>query len=150
MNRIKLLVLAAMPALLFSQGGGSVPSSDDLTKEIRRLEGMLTEAEKHRNVAMLQLYLAPEFHYVDPNGPTLNKSQFLTMVGNPNIELLSLELSDVTVQRFGDAAIALMSYHQTVKASGRRFEEKGRTSDVWIMLDGRWQCAHSHSSLNQK
>ena len=32
MNCIKLLVLAAMPVLLFSQGGGSVPSSDDLTK----------------------------------------------------------------------------------------------------------------------
>jgi len=62
----------------------------------------------------------------------------------------SLELTDLKVTVFGDTAIATGTFASRAIYKGKPFEHRGRFTDTWVRLNGKWLCVASHQSLIKK
>ena len=62
----------------------------------------------------------------------------------------SMEYTDLKVTVFGDTAIATGAYAAKGAAEGKPFDLRGRFTDTWVRVNGKWQCVASHDSLTKK
>jgi len=51
---------------------------------------------------------------------------------------------------FGDTAIATGTFTAKGAYKGKQFDHRGRFTDTWVRLNGKWQCVASHISLIKK
>ena len=62
----------------------------------------------------------------------------------------SLELTDLKVTVFRNTAIATGNFASRATYKGEPFEHRGRFTDTWVRLNGKWLCVASHQSLIKK
>jgi len=61
-----------------------------------------------------------------------------------------LEITDLKVTVFGNTAIATGTFASRATYKGEPFEHRGRFTDTWVRLNGKWLCVASHQSLIKK
>jgi ketosteroid isomerase-like protein len=54
------------------------------------------------------------------------------------------------VHSFGNTAIVVGDYYEKGIDKGKPWERRGRFTDTWMNLAGRWQCVASHFSVKPK
>jgi hypothetical protein len=62
----------------------------------------------------------------------------------------SVALTDLKVTVYGDAAIATGTFTSRGSYKGTPFDHRGRFTDTWVRLNGKWLCVASHQSLTKK
>lgn len=89
---------------------------------------------------------APEYKFSSELGKMDKTAVFLRFEAM-NIEFISAEFDDLSVQVHGDMAIAKYRDNSVVRINGDLTRTPMRFTNVWMQRDGRWQIVAEHSSL---
>jgi ketosteroid isomerase-like protein len=133
------LILRPAPALLAQE-----PS------RILALESAWNNAELHNDAAAVQMLLADDFVMTVAEGKLYNKAEILASVKERSYSPELLESSGMVVHPYGHTAIVTGAYHEKGVDKGKPWERRGRFTDTWLFLDGKWQCVASHFSIKPK
>ena len=118
--------------------------------KILALENKWNEAYKQGDIATMNSLLAKDFIITVEDGTTFSKAGYIAHCGDPDNRVLVSEMSDLKVRLHGNTAVVTGAYHEKGTSSGKRYEYHDRLTDVWMLLDGRWQVIASHYSLLAK
>jgi ketosteroid isomerase-like protein len=59
-------------------------------------------------------------------------------------------MSDVKVRTHGNTAIVTGAYREKGTSRGKPYEYHDRLTDVWMLIEGRWQVIASHYAIPAK
>jgi ketosteroid isomerase-like protein len=135
-----VLLLLAIPAI-----AGSQDTRADESKIIA-MENAWNQAQLQHDAKALELMVADGFVDTEADGSVNNKAQFLASIKDPSFEPASMVNEDVRVHIYRDVAVVTGGYRTKGTIKGKPYEHRGRFTDTWINLGGRWQCVASHSS----
>ena len=129
-------------ALTMSQ---PAPAGGDVTRELTQFEQRLAATWKKGDCAAWGEMIAAEWSVTHLTGEVIPKARALEMCRTPDAPIETLEIDDLLVRLFGDAAVV----------TGRtRFATGGATpirialrfTDVFVRRGGRWQVVASQST----
>jgi ketosteroid isomerase-like protein len=144
-------VLGAFLALVSLAAAFSAPQEKpEPTSKILALESKWNEAYKQGDIATMNSLLAKDFIITVEDGTTFSKAGYIAHCGDPDNRVLVSEMSDLKVRMHGNTAVVTGAYHEKGTSSGKPYEYHDRLTDVWMLLDGRWQVIASHYSLLAK
>lgn len=108
-------------------------------EELRGLERELVGAVLRRDSAALRRILADELTFVTPFGDVFDKQAVANIDANEDLVNDSIELDDVRVRVYGEAAV--VTGRATLKARVKGLDLSGqyRYIRVYATRDGRWQ-----------
>ncbi|HEY1264104.1 MAG TPA: nuclear transport factor 2 family protein [Terriglobales bacterium] len=114
------------------------------------LENAWNMAQLHQDASSLDSLVADTFVYTDTDGTVMNKKQFLDDIRDPDYKATLVVNEGEKVYPYPNSAVVTGTYHTRGTYRGKRFEHFGRFTDMWIYLQGKWQCVASHTNLIQK
>lgn len=120
------------------------------SSKVIAMENAWNRAELHNDGAAVELLLADDFVMTVAEGTLYNKAQIVASVKDKSYRPDILESTDLVVHPSGSTAIITGAYHEKGVDQGKPWERRGRFTDTWIYLNGRWQCVASHFSVKPK
>jgi ketosteroid isomerase-like protein len=139
-NAIVPVLSLLIPFLLHAQDSSRVIA----------MENAWNRAELQNDGAAVELLLADDFVMTIAEGTLYNKAQMIASVKDRSYHPDLLQSSDIVVHSYGSTAIVTGAYHERGVDRGKPWERRGRFTDTWIYLSGRWQCVASHFSVKPK
>ena len=145
---MKHLALATLAAMLFSTAPFAHDKSAGADEiRIKQLERAWNQAEAKQEVKEVSTLLADTLVYTDYDGSFMNKSQYMKWVAAPEQKADHLYDEGLSVQLYGDAAVATGIYRETGTNKGKAYVVRSRFTDTWIKRNDAWLCVASHSTL---
>jgi hypothetical protein len=144
-------VLAVLMVLRCSSLFGQFPAGPPVSKgdpsgaeaEVRQLLKDLAVGQRSRPDAKeLERIYADEFTATNASGQVLNKAAVIAARVSGRISARSYELDEVTIQVYGDIAIARTSE----RIEGNTFSGRSRHLRVLMKREGRWQLIASQTT----
>jgi ketosteroid isomerase-like protein len=120
------------------------------SSKVVAMENAWNRAELHNDGSAVELLLADDFVMTVAEGTLYNKAQIVASVKDKSYRPDILESTDLVVHPYGSTAIVTGIYHEKGVDQGKPWERRGRFTDTWIFLNGRWQCVASHFSVKPK
>jgi hypothetical protein len=120
------------------------------SSKVIAMENAWNRAELHNDGAAVELLLADDFIMTVAEGTLYNKAQIVASVKDKSYRPDILESTGLVVHPYGSTAIVTGAYHEKGVDQGKAWERRGRFTDTWIYLNGRWQCVASHFSVRPK
>ena len=111
---------------------------------------MWNEAQVNRDASALANMIGDKFVNTEWDGEISERGKFLADIADPRFKVNVLNIQDVKVIQYKDAAVVAGIYHTKGTYQGKPYEHVGRFTDTWVFQDARWQCVASHTSLLQK
>jgi hypothetical protein len=145
---MKLFALASLAALLLSSASipqGKSSSSDEI--QIKQLERAWNQAEAKQEVNEVSALLADTFVYTDYDGSFMTRAEYMKWIVTPDQKADHLYDEGITVQVYGNAAVATGIYRETGANKGKPYVIRSRFTDTWIKRNSTWLCVASHSTL---
>jgi len=139
-NLVGLVLWWALPLLALAQ---------DSTKIIA-MENLWNQAELKNDASAVQLLLADNFVMTVAEGVTYNKAETIASVANKSYRPEVLQSTDLVVHSYGTTAVVTGAYYEKGVDKGKPWERRGRFTDTWMNLNGRWQCVASHFSVKPR
>jgi ketosteroid isomerase-like protein len=118
--------------------------------KIIAMENLWNRAELDNDAAAVQLLLADDFVMTVAEGTVYNKAQIVASVADKSYRPEVLQSSDLVVHSYGNTAIVTGSYYEKGVDKGKAWERRGRFTDTWLNVGGRWQCIASHFSVKPR
>ncbi len=117
-----------------------------IEQEVLALEHAWAAAYVNADLEALDRLEAEEWICTTAKGEIYRKADDIREVGNGSFKATAFEMSDLTVQVYGDTVV--ITGRQTEKATykGKDASAVYRITDVWLRRDGRWQAIASHLS----
>jgi ketosteroid isomerase-like protein len=98
--------------------------------------------------AAIERIIAPDWTTTGPDGGRADRGAVLAQVFETRVHTIQqLEIDDVQVRLFGDAAVVTGRTHGVGTYSGSPYDVVIRFTDTFVRRDGRWQAVASHASL---
>jgi ketosteroid isomerase-like protein len=141
-----LFLLFAPAAALLSP---AQRNSESVAK-ILALENKWNDAYQRGDVASLNSLLADDFVITVEDGNTFSKSGYIAHAGSADNKVVLSEMSDLKVRIHENAAVVTGVYHEKGTTKGKPYEFHDRLTDVWLLVDSRWQVIASHYSIPVK
>ena len=129
-----LLVASLAPTLLRAQ---EVDQSAARTK-ILALEHAWNQAEALKDLKALDELFDNALVYVDFDGTLMTKAEFLSRVKFTHLEQVVTE--SMSVQMYGNTAIATGTYRSSEFKNGKQVVRRGRFVDTWALKGSTWVC----------
>ena len=120
------------------------------SSKIVAMENLWNRAELNNDAHAVQLLLADDFVMTVAEGAVYNKTQTMASVADKSYRPETLKSSDMTVHSYGNTAVVTGAYYEKGTDNGKPWERRGRFTDTWMNLGGRWQCIASHFSVKPK
>jgi hypothetical protein len=130
---------------VFGQSVG--PANESEASKLIALEKMWNQIQMTRDSAALDNLIGERFLGTYSDGHFGRKAQFLANFKDPSYKPAVVNIQDLNVEMYGDAAVVTGVYRARGVDSGKPYEERGRFTDTWIQQNGRWECVASHASL---
>ena len=137
---LSVLLLSSFPAAQEKSG-----SADEI--QVRQLERAWNQAEAKQEVKEVSALLADSLAYTDYDGSFMNKSEYMKWVAAPEQKADHLYDEGLTVQVYGNAAVATGIYRESGTNKGKPYVIRSRFTDTWIKRDNVWRCVATHSTL---
>ena len=136
-----LLILAgiAVPALR----GQSVDEAA-IRSKITALEHAWNQAEAFKDLTALNSLFDNGLIYVDSDGTLMTKAEFLSHVKSAHLQQEITQ--SMTVEVFGDTAVATGTYMAKEFKDGRPMVHSGRFIDIWVHRDQTWVCISAQAT----
>ena len=145
MRKCSLLLFVLLLAVpVFSQG------HNEAEGKLIAMENAWNAAQRDRDTGALDAMVSENFVNTDYDGSFQNKAGFLASVKDPGVTVTSAVNNDVHVFMYGDTAVVVGVYTTKGNMKGKPFEHKGRFTDTWVKMGGKWQCVASSSQHIQK
>lgn len=139
-----LTVVAAFAA----QGAGQAGGIQRDVKNLAELQQTLARAWVGGDRPTIERIIAPDWRSTGPDGRTMDRSDVLAEVfENRRHKILRVEIDDVNVRVFGDAAVVTGRTHGAGEVQGSPYDVFIRFTDTFVRREGRWQAVASHASL---
>jgi ketosteroid isomerase-like protein len=122
----------------------------DIPQEEERLlalERMWNQAQVQRDSAALATMIGDKFVSTEYDGEVSDRGKFLADIADPKLELTEMNIKDVKVIIFGEAAVVTGTYRTKGTYNSKAYQHVGRFTDTWVFSGGKWECMASHSSL---
>ncbi|HEY6387114.1 MAG TPA: nuclear transport factor 2 family protein [Candidatus Acidoferrum sp.] len=145
MKRLALTTLAAMLLSSAPLAQDKSASADEI--RIKQLERAWNQAEAKQEVKEVSSLLADTLVYTDYDGSFMNKSEYMKWVAAPQQKADHLYDEGLSVQLYGNAAVATGIYRETGTNKGKPYTIRSRFTDTWIKRNDAWLCVASHSTL---
>src|SRR5258708_342824 len=138
---IPIIVLAIL-GLFTSWARAQAPdaASQLAASKILALESVWNQAEEKGDIRALDLLFDDALVYIDEDGSSLTKVQFLFRAKGKGARLQSLVTQTTSVQVYGETALVLGSYRATGVERGKPYRRDGRFIDTWVLKNGTWMC----------
>jgi ketosteroid isomerase-like protein len=120
------------------------------SSKIIAMENLWNRAELSNDAPAVRLLLADDFVMTVAEGTLYNKSQIVASVADKSYRPEVLQSSDMVVHYYGNTAVLTGAYYEKGVDKGKSWERRGRFTDTWMNLNGRWQCIASHFSIKPK
>ncbi len=117
-------------------------NQDHVKQEIGRLTEAWAAAEARGDTAFLESTLADDFIGIGPLGFMLTKQEWLARHQSGDVTYESLDVSEVTVRVYDEAAIVTSRQVQNAAYRGNSVQAQLRTSLVFVHQQGQWRLAH--------
>ena len=111
-------------------------------QEVARLADAWATAELRADTAFLEQTLADDFIGIGPLGFMLNKQEWLARHQSGDLKYDSLELDEVTVRVYGEAAVVTGRQVQSAAYRGNSIPGQFRITLVFVHQQGQWRLAH--------
>jgi ketosteroid isomerase-like protein len=109
-------------------------------------ENQILKSEQTNNVELQAPLLADKIVSTDEDG-TVIVGKEANLADAKSMTFSSAELTDLKVTVFGDTAIATGTFASRGTYKGKPWDHRGRFTDTWVRLNGKWLCVASHISL---
>jgi uncharacterized protein (TIGR02246 family) len=126
---------------------GSATLFADSRQQIELAEEELRQAFLQADVPVLQRLLADEYKVVHVNGRQQNKAQFIESLESGRAKFLSAKVDEMEVRDFGDTAVAIARWTNTIEFKGERHHGQDRVTDVWMKRPAGWQVVTSQAAF---
>ncbi len=120
------------------------------SSKIIAMENAWNRAELGNDGAAISLLLADDFVMTVAEGTLYNKKELVKSATEKGYQPEVLQSSNMVVHSYGNTAIVTGEYFEKGIDKGKPWERRGRFTDTWMNLDGRWQCVASHFSVKPK
>lgn len=120
------------------------------TSKVIAMENAWNQAERHNDAGAVELLLAEDFVMTTAEGTMYNKAQIIASVKDTSYKPDALQSSDMTIHAYGNTAVVTGAYYEKGTDKGKPWERRGRFTDTWVWMNGRWQCLASHFSVKPK
>jgi ketosteroid isomerase-like protein len=120
------------------------------TSKVIAMENAWNQAERHNDAGAVELLLADDFVMTTAEGTMYNRAQIIASVKDTSYKPDVLQSSDMTIHANGNTAVVTGAYYEKGIDKGKPWERRGRFTDTWIWMNGRWQCLASHFSVKPK
>jgi ketosteroid isomerase-like protein len=118
--------------------------------EIMHLARDWTAAELRGDIAFLQMVLSDDFIGIGPLGFMLTKQEWLARHQSGDLKYQSLDLDEVTVRIYNEAAVLIGRQTQAATYRGSAITAQLRTTLVLVQNQEQWWLASLHfSSIGQ-
>jgi ketosteroid isomerase-like protein len=145
MKTIKALLLVVVwtAGIAFTQN-----SSEAVSAKIVALEREWNAAYKAGDVAKMNSLLADDFIITIEDGRTFSKSGYIALNGNSTVRVDVSDMTDLKVRMHGNSiAVVTGAYHEKGTSQNKPYEYHDRFTDVWMMVEGKWQIIVSQYSI---
>ena len=122
-------------------------SSENVETTIVALEKEWTSAIVKKDAETLKRLLADDFNGTSPTAHTYSKESAIEDLQKGAYDVASMDLDEVSVNVYGNVAIAFASQEEKSKYDGKDISGHYHYTDVWVKRDGLWQAVASHGSL---
>ena len=99
-----------------------------------------------KDIAFIEGVLADEFTATYDDGSRGDRARELTLSTEFNQQVQSAVQDGFTVRIVDDTAVVWFTLRLVGIRQGERAEVAFSYTDVWVRLDGRWQCVSTHST----
>lgn len=138
------MILAVMTMRVAGQGTGTAAVERQLTV----LQQTLARAWVDGDRATIERIIAPDWVSTGPDGRTADRAGVLADVfESRRHRIVRLEIDDLRVRVFGDAAVVTGRTHGVGEFGGAAYDVVIRFTDTFVRRDGRWAAVASHASL---
>jgi len=135
---------AAATSTLWAQ---SAEESAARTKVIA-LEHAWNQTEESGDLSALDAIFDNGLVYVDSDGTLMTKAEFLARVKSAHPKQVITQ--SMSVQIFGETAIATGTYQASFLKNGKSLTTRGRFVDTWVRRAGTWVCVAAQSTPTQR
>lgn len=125
-------------------------SPQDTEAEITQLERDWAAAIVNKDAATLARLLAEDFNGTSSTAHTFPRDVAIEDLTSGRYAVESMNLDEITVNVYGDAAVSFTSQEEKSKYDGRNTSGHYHFTNVWIKKDGRWQVVASHGTRYDK
>ena len=122
----------------------------DTIAGILALEKKWNDAYQRGDITMMNSLLADDFVITVEDGTIFSKAGYIAHSGNSDNKVAVSDMSDLKVRLHGNAAIVTGAYHEKGTTKGKPYEYHDRFTDLWLLIDSRWQVIASHYSIPVK
>ena len=137
-----LLVAVWTAGTTLAQNAADVPS------KILVLEREWNAAYKASDVTKMNSLLADDFIITIEDGRTFSKSGYIAFNGNSTVRVETSDMTDMKVRMHGNTvAVVTGAYHERGVSENKPYEYRGRFTDVWMMVEGKWQIIVSQYAI---
>jgi hypothetical protein len=119
-------------------------------EQLRTLLATRTAALIQGDIATLKQLLADDFVYTNASGLVFDKTTYLDFyITSGNMHWQAQDLDDLHLRLYGTAAILTCRIHDRATFQGNEFDAYFRSTQVFIMQNGRWQYTAGHTTSLQ-
>ena len=134
-----MLALLAVVFMLSQADAGAV------TRELTRIEQQLATTYKKGDCAAWAAMLSPDWSVTHITGEVITRAQAMATCKSGNTPLASVEIDDLAVRVFGDAAV--VTGRTTATTAGTSpVTVRLRFTDVFVRRSGKWLVVASHAT----
>jgi ketosteroid isomerase-like protein len=120
------------------------------SSKIIAMEQAWNRAEMENDGAAISLLLSDDFVMTVAEGTLYDKKEMVKSAMDKTYRPTALQSTNMVVHSFGNTAIVVGDYYEKGIDKGKPWERRGRFTDTWMNLAGRWQCVASHFSVKPK
>lgn len=125
-------------------------SSEAVSGKIVALEREWNAAYKAGDVAKMNSLLADDFIITIEDGRTFSKSGYIALNGNSTVRVDVSDMTDLKVRMHGNSiAVVTGAYHEKGTSQNKPYEYHDRFTDVWMVVEGKWQIIASQYSISK-
>ncbi|MGH8361818.1 MAG: nuclear transport factor 2 family protein [Gammaproteobacteria bacterium] len=137
---------AAASVLLAGLSAVPAFAAGNVRQQILQGEHAYTYGILHQDIKLLDRVFADDFLDTSVTGALRTKQQMLAIIANDPAPA-SLTESHRIIHIYNDSS-AVVSVEFVAKGTDRDkpYTYRGRATDVWTRINGRWQCVAAHSS----
>ena len=146
MMRILTIAILLSASTLITVAQDQPNSSADKSM-ILALESAWNQAEIHHDANAVAAIMSDNFISVDHHGNLQNKSQYLAGIKDVSFKPEEISNSATTVYLYGDVAVVTSAYRTRGTDGGKPFIHRGRFTDTWVKINGKWTCVADHETL---
>jgi ketosteroid isomerase-like protein len=137
---------SASPAATPPAAPAATASGEDVEATIAQLEREWVAAIVKKDTVTIDRLLADEFIGTSPSAHQYTKALALEDLARGTYVVEEMDLDEVSVKPYGDAAVAFASQQEKSRYGGKDIGGHYHYTSVWVKKDGQWQVVTSHGS----